>query len=511
MKKIMKALICEDDNSAFEKTAALSLASGLTTILSVVLQMLSTRMLSEFDFAVYRQTFLIYTTFSPFLLLGIPSGIYYIFVRNQKRIRAVVKEATSVLLLNGLLFSAFIALGGNRAIASLFENSELSITAIIIGPYTVFMSLTALVTPIFVYFNRIKFNAYYQALRALFCISLTSVAIWLFKDATAGILANVMTSVIMAVFGIWAVYVILPRENARMRGDSVRELLNISIPLGIATMLGTLNTNLDKWVVSTMLSPEIFAVFSLGAQEIPLISAITGAVTTVILVEMTTAIKDNKMSKAVELFRDSAKKTSILLLPIMVFFMVVANVFVGFLYTDKYKAAADIFRIYLLYLPLRTVFYGPMLIAMGKSKQILFRSLIELIANVILSVILVNLIGAIGAAVATIIVIYGVSLPINLVLITNKTGIKWHSLLPLRHFSKCIFWSLPGGVITAVVEMITVELGLTYIVRLVVEAIVFFLITAFFFDRNFDLEILDLIKKWVWKYTLVIKEIFKRI
>ena len=485
----------DGDSSKVKKTIALSLASGLSTLMSVIFQMITARYLSTTDVAVFRQTFLVYTTISPFLLLGIPSGIYYTFARNEKRIRAVVLESFIVLSSTSFLFTAFILLGGNRLLAYLFSNPSLESTSYLLGPYSFFMMMVSLSTPVLVYLKRINFNAKYHAFRTLFCVGITVLCVYIYKTATSGIYSNVFSNIVASLVICLATLYVLPKDDYIVRKSSISSMLKISIPIGISAMLGTLDTYLDKWIVSIMMNPEEYAIFSTGAHEIPLIGALTSAVTTVVLVDMTTAAKERKFEEALHLFKSASKKTSLIVLPIMCFLAVSAMPFIGFLYTDRYIGAIDVFRVYLLYLPVRTVFYGPIMIALGRSKQILIRSIIEIIANAILSIIFIKLFSSVGASIATIVSVYFVSIPINLAVISKDLKVKWHQLLPFNHYFKCLIFALPGTVLTFVAEMIMNRMECGYLLRFVVEAIVFFTITFFIYMRVFRIPVNMYLKK----------------
>lgn len=104
-----------------------------------------------------------------------------------------------------------------------------------------------------------------------------------------------------------------------MRWSSMKALLAVSVPLGVSSMVGTISTNLDKLIISSMLTPAIYAVYTQGARELPRIGTITGAINTVMIVDLTKAAKDRDYETAVALFHKTAERTSMLLMPIMVF------------------------------------------------------------------------------------------------------------------------------------------------------------------------------------------------
>ena len=68
-----------------------------------------------------------------------------------------------------------------------------------------------------------------------------------------------------------------PADSARPSTAGVKEMVKFSLPLGMATMLGTISLQLDKVIVGTMCEPADFAAYALGAIEIPLIGIVTGS------------------------------------------------------------------------------------------------------------------------------------------------------------------------------------------------------------------------------------------
>jgi O-antigen/teichoic acid export membrane protein len=90
------------------------------------------------------------------------------------------------------------------------------------------------------------------------------------------------------------------------------------------------------------------------------------------------------------------------------------------------------FRIFLLLLPIRIIQYGNILIALGKSKILMKRSVIELILNLIISVILFKFIGYLGVAIGSVVSIIFWTVPFNLKIIANGFGMSFSSIIPLK-------------------------------------------------------------------------------
>jgi O-antigen/teichoic acid export membrane protein len=212
----------------------------------------------------------------------------------------VLIDNLTLLVILACIFSLFLALGGNELLAMRFDNPDLAQTLRWMIPYPLFVP----------------------------------VALWL---------------AFSSVPGKWT----LPDPG------TMKQMLKFSVPLGLATMFGTMSLQLDKVIVSALTSPEEFAVYSNGAVEIPLIGIITGAVTVVVLADMRKSVADGNFQEAIRLFRLTAEKTSYILFPAMVFLFISADSFIQTLFSDKYADSVIPFRWYLLLLPVRTAAPAP--------------------------------------------------------------------------------------------------------------------------------------------------------
>ena len=70
------------------------LASGqaLTTLATLIIAVVLSRLFSKADYATYRQTILAYTFAAPFAMLGFQQALYYFLPREQARPRRVLVE-----------------------------------------------------------------------------------------------------------------------------------------------------------------------------------------------------------------------------------------------------------------------------------------------------------------------------------------------------------------------------------------------------------------------------------
>ena len=308
----------DGNRSKTTKTIALSLASMCNSFLSMIMSMVLARVLTKENLAAYQQTNLVMVTVMPLLDLGIPSGIYYVLSRNKGRERAVVNEAMLCIAGSSLVFTMFLLLGGNRLLAGYFHNDDISRYLLYLIPTCLAGLIYYVSTSVFVYKQRVSFNARYNITTSIIRITLIILTMLAFRSVLRTLQVNAAIQVILAVFLFTLLYrYIVPSDDGKMQLRSIRLLLKVAIPLGVAAMIGSINSYLDKWIVSFMCMPSEYAVFTAGAHEVPFITAITHSVMTVILVELTDACRDQEYDRAVRTINGAAKKTSMLLMPIM--------------------------------------------------------------------------------------------------------------------------------------------------------------------------------------------------
>jgi O-antigen/teichoic acid export membrane protein len=220
----------------------------------------------------------------------------------------------------------------------------------------------------------------------------------------------------------------VPTPDRKLMG----QMFYYSIPIGLATLVGTISLQFDKVIVSHFSTPADFAIYVNGAMEVPFISIVTGAISTAILADMSVLCSQKDYTGARVLFHKAAIKSALFLLPLMVILMYNAKALMILFFSARYADSAIPFAIYLLILPARIVYYGPTLIALGKSRLILFRSLVELVLSAGLGLLLVYQFGYMGVAFAGILATYGWSVPYNLREIARGFGVGYGAVLPFQ-------------------------------------------------------------------------------
>ena len=431
--------------SRTSKVFALSLGQALTTVVSLVSGMVLSRVLSMGDLATYRQTLLAYDVLLPLLSLGVASGLYYFLPTETTRVRGVVMDGLLLMVGMGLLYGIFIACGGNHLLAKRFSNPAIVPTLAYLVPLPVVMLPAGLLASVMVTRNRVRQLTAYNVLSSLLLTSAIIVACLVWRTPESMVLVRVGASLVAGLAAIVLIFQALPRDDWRPRWSNMKRMVGYSIPLVGASALGAISVQLDKLIVSSMCSPEQFAVYSNGAIQIPLVGIVTGSIAAVIQPDLRRLVAANDAPAALSLFRQAAIKSAVILIPTMVFLLVSAKPFILTLFSRKYAGSVLPFQLYLLILPVRIVHWGSFLMALGKTKVILSRTLVGLGANLVLSIVLVRWMGYMGAIVSTIICLYSINCALNLTVISRAVGCSWRDVVPFAGIARLLVAALVAG------------------------------------------------------------------
>jgi O-antigen/teichoic acid export membrane protein len=108
----------------------------------------------------------------------------------------------------------------------------------------------------------------------------------------------------------------------------------------------------------------------------------------------------------VRVWRASVRKLALVVIPAFFFLMGFAEDFIVTLYTTNYSDSVDVFRIYLLLVPLHMFVLSLLPQVFGKTKVSLQITFVAVGTNVIMSLVLLKTIGYYGPAIATVLSSY---------------------------------------------------------------------------------------------------------
>jgi len=279
-------------------------------------------------------------------------------------------------------------------------------------------------------------------------------------------------------------------QKGPIAAGMMKELLRYSVPLGFAQILWGLNRQIDKYIVAAFFPAAVLAEYTIGAWELPIIPTIAYSVAAVMMPKFVSSHLKGDNAELLALWFKSIKKVSIIVLPLTVLFLIIAEEFIVVLFSEKYIAAALPFRIYTLILIQRVAAYSSMHRALGNTKIISYAAIYLVVINLGLSIPFVFLLGIAGPPTATLLAnmfTWGYSLK----KMANSLRVSLVEVFPFRFYGKTMLTS-----VIASVPALLFKASVTVSIRTKLIALVFLYLLAYAVFSS----ILGVIKKEDWAY-----------
>ncbi|HEX7456425.1 MAG TPA: oligosaccharide flippase family protein [Candidatus Nanoarchaeia archaeon] len=422
------------------KAGLIGFGTAVFQVFTILSTLVLARILTQEDLGTYKQVFLVNNLIVPIFAAGVPAGIFYFLPRlkQEKDKKLFISRSIGLLFLLGLSLGVAVSLS-SFLVPKIMHNEKLTILLVIFGLYAFGHLAVSFFEPVLVVYNRLKaLFIYPMVYGAASFIIIVGLALLFDGDLKAVVTGVSLASLVFFIFALVFTKTFLSlRKTFSFNLESYKSQLAYGVPLGLTSIIGLLAWEFDKLVVSVNFSPELYAVYVLGATEIPFVSMIRGSVTKVILPEMVKVYAEGNLKELVRLWHSSIRKISLIILPIFVVAMIFSHEIITILYSEKFSSSVPFFRIYLFLLIIRVASYGIILQAIGKTRENLKGSIFFFIANGILNVVLVSTLGLIGPATATVLATF-LSVIYYIVVIKGCIRFSFSDMLPwlviLRNF-----------------------------------------------------------------------------
>lgn len=414
------------------KTAMLASGRMTTLLVGIAAFAVLARALSPSEYGTYRQAMMLFNFISPILAMGLPLALYYFLPGNVERPRGIVTENLLLLAAGGALFTLALVCGGNILLARSFNNPALRSALLLFAPYAIFALPVLAVTPSLMAHDRPRALTGYTVVSRVVVLGAVVLPAFLWRTADSALAGAALGQALVLIPGIWLMYRFCPPSRWNPSLGGMRDQLRYSIPLGLSGMAGAALMNVDKLIVSARATPEVYAVYATGAMEIPLTAMITGSITAVLLPEFTLLQRAGKVDRIRHIWHRSVRRSASVLIPGFLFFFLLAPEVMRVLFSARYEESALPFRIYLAFMPFRSVQFGPLLMSAGRTRQILVNTVATLVVSLALGWVLVPVMGPNGAAVGLILAFVFCSLPHYLYQAKSVLGVSLRGLLPWR-------------------------------------------------------------------------------
>lgn len=418
-------------------------AVRLTTskFISLAITMVTTMLLSRFrtyaEYGTYSQLLLVVNLFTSLFMFGLPNSINFFLSRadtrdDRKKFVSVYYTLSSVLS----FFIGLILVLAIPFIEDYFHNSLIHSFAYFLALYPWAHVISNSIENLLVVYKRTRLLMAFRIAHSIMMLGTVALVQFLGFGFNEYMLVFIIANSLFAII----VYTIAAKlsDGIRFSLDKtlIQEVFAFSIPLGLASAIGTLNAEIDKLLIGYLMDTEQLAVYTNAAKELPL-TIVATSVTAVLLPQLTRMVKQGSGKEALKLWGYAAEFAVIVIALIVSGVIVYAKEVMIILYSEKYLPGVQVFRIYTLNLLLRCTYFGILLNAYGKTKQIFYCSLVSLGLNIILNPLFYWAFGMMGPAIATFVAIMIIQL-LQLKMTAITVGIPFAEVFPWRHITRIV-------------------------------------------------------------------------
>lgn len=340
--------------------AMLAVAGFIEYGLQFLVPIILVRTVSVAEYGDYRLLWLITTTALAFAHLNIPQGLFFFLARDRDEERGVVvANAMAFMGATGIIAAAgFLVLGG-----SFFHGSFSFAMPVFLGLWIFAYLLDVL--PL-ADGNPVWQGRAIVGLAVLRTLLLSGAAI-----LSHNLIPILYALIIGAAVKALMVFVYAGRAfgfpNLRLSASSFRTQIRYSLPFALAGAAVFLRGQADQWIVTGLFSIEKLALISVAATVLPISTLIRQPIINAALSPISAAMRRGSLDVAGNLVKKINVASTLFLFPLLGFLFACADEVVAVVYTDTYRGAAAIMRIYLVGMAIGAFASGHLLVAMDRG------------------------------------------------------------------------------------------------------------------------------------------------
>ena len=374
----------------------------LANVFSMISAMLLARVRTLSENGTYAQLTIIITLASSVIMLGLPNSINYFLakqntIEEKRKFLSVFYTAATILsVVMGIVLTIMIPFWKGY-----FDNPEIENFAffLLIFPWTQVISST--VENVLIVLGKIESLILYRISNSAVLV-LIILIVWLVgADFRTYMIAYVAFSGVYALLVYILVNGYIGGLKAILDAPLLKSIFAFSLPLGLASIVGTLNIELDKLMIGHFFTTDQMAIYANASKEMP-VTIIATSITAVLMPQMVRLFGEKRNKDAVELW----KSATIISMAIISFLSIGLAFFsreaMIVLYSEKYASGWPIFCVYSLGLILKVTYFGMVLNTTGHTKKILYSSIGPLILNFIFNFAFYYMFGWVGPAIGTV-------------------------------------------------------------------------------------------------------------
>jgi len=430
----------------------LMMAKTLAFVFNMALPILLVRRLDLTQFGVYKQLFLVIGTSVLVLPLGFAMSAYYFLPREALRQAETVLNIFLFNLTVGLLAGACLILWP-ALLGIIFHQPGLATYTGLMGAVIMLWIISSAIEIIPIANGETRFASV-----MILGVQLTRTTIYLSAAIAFGTVRALLYAAVLQGFlqtGVlwWYLQSRFGSFWRRFDWQLMRTQLSYAIPLGLAGVLFTAQTDLHSYFVSNRLGAAAFAIYAVGTINLPLMGLLQEATNAILITRVCELQHLNQPREIIFLMARATRKLAAAYFPVYALLVVLAPQLITFAFTRRYLASVPIFLVNLTMLLVGIVLQDPLFRAYREQRFFLIRLRIALCALLVAGLwFAIGRYGPIGA----ITVVVGVSVTERIVTTARfgrVLGFGWHDMVLLKDVGKLAIAALAAALVAAAVRL----------------------------------------------------------
>ncbi|MDR2206793.1 MAG: oligosaccharide flippase family protein [Flavobacteriaceae bacterium] len=365
----------------------LALTQSIVALFFIGIDFFFSKGLSIEDFGIWKRLIFVVNLAIPILSFGIAEGYKYYLAKEGKRNQMFANTFSFYLLIAGIYFAVVLAanLIGYFGWVDLKEYYLLSFLLPV-----AYFAFVINKTLRYAYINDSKVETHTKI--TLIAFAITSAILLLFYFNFKSLISYYLYIGIILYILIYLlpIFSLIKKEkfiltNRWINKDFFVKVLKQGLPLYLATFIGALTLNTGMLIVNTFEDTQTFAIFSVGALEIPVFAMLSTAFSQKIYPDLVKWMSGGEKEKAKKLWMKTTIQISYITYPLIILLMFFAKDIIYLIYSPKYEESVFLFKTYLLIGIFRNNYYGALITAAGQTKYITYYALMMLGLNAVLS------------------------------------------------------------------------------------------------------------------------------
>lgn len=410
----------------------------------VVLLLLTRLYLSPDEYGLLSLSIALFGAIHLLSNLGIPkAAARYISEyrgKDSNQIPWILFSAASMVIL-GIGISSLGILLLRGYVANIFRTPELYPLLGLGVFFIAFQGAYAYFRSAFQGFGRVEFSALIESIRGISNLGFITILV-VFGYGVIGALAGYIAGYFLAsLVGIICLSKLMPSEinRSEFQTDLPRDIFRYSIPLTVTKASNILYKRVDSIMIGFFLNPMAVGFYMLAKQISSFALAPATALGFTIAPIYGEKNLSEEQSEVADLYEDTLNFIFVLYLPATVGLIFVAEPLVRYLIGEAYLGSVPILQIFSIFLFINAVnqVTNDSLDYMGHAKERAFARGGSSVANFLLNLILIPLMGVIGAAIATVLS-YGIMVCVNVIVVHRELDLHLRRILKRSTFSLVI-------------------------------------------------------------------------